>query len=81
MDGAVGDNRTAELAQAITHGGAISTTPSSAGAQSYHNQAVCSSIVCQAGESQVWDRMLLLTALKLSVTTSPPRPGKDRRIG
>ena len=52
-----------------------------AGAQSYHNQAVCSSIVCQAGELQVWDRILLLTALKLSVTTSPPRPGKDRRIG
>ena len=28
MDGLVGDNRMAELAQAITHSGAISTTQS-----------------------------------------------------
>ena len=51
MDGVVGDNRMAELAQAITHSGAISTTQSSAAVHRQcnlefnHNQAVYS-IVC-----------------------------------
>lgn len=51
MDGVVGDNRTAELAQAITHRGAISTTQSLAcctdtcNLEFNHSQAVYS-IVC-----------------------------------